>query len=121
VIVPRSAVSLRDLAALTAHTGLEYAMFTLGGQRLVFMGIRDEIPAVTIARARALNAEGWRFSGHTHPGVTALGLTASKGDQVILQQFINQQLSVIVNSVGEFRLFNKEVVKDLSNWLPGAR
>jgi len=38
VIVPKKSVKMSDLAALTAYTGDEFAMFTNGNERLIIRG-----------------------------------------------------------------------------------
>lgn len=106
VSVEKSTVSMSDLSALTAKTGVEYAMFTKGNQRLVIRGKENEVH-VTEEIARALNELGYRWSGHTHPGTDIRCLVASQGDMAILECF-DQQGSSIYNSVGEHIEFWKE-------------
>lgn len=65
--------------------------------------------------ANELASQGWRWSGHSHPGSSGFVLKASENDRTILKQFINQTQSVTVNSVGHYKLF----AKDWSTWLPG--
>jgi hypothetical protein len=55
--------------------------------------------------AKSLSEEGFRFSGHTHPGTSSMVLYASKGDTRILACF-NQKESAIYNSKGQYRRFN---------------
>jgi len=105
VIVPKKSADMRDLSALTAETGDEYAMFTKGGERLIVRGNTKRVP-VDDVQARELNAQGYRWSGHTHPGIERNSLFASEGDHVILDCF-EQQTSVIYNSVGNFNTFEK--------------
>jgi hypothetical protein len=103
-IVPKRSVSVRDLSALTAQTGDEFAMFTTGGRRLIVRGTQTSVPINTEA-AKELASKGWRWSAHTHPGITNAGLRASTGDVSVLQQFTRQTQSLISNSVGNVRRF----------------
>lgn len=68
VLVPKRTVCMKDLAALTASTGVEFAMFTKGGERLVIRGdeLRIEIGEEFLDK---LILQGYRLSGHTHPGI----------------------------------------------------
>ncbi|MBC7783105.1 MAG: hypothetical protein H7144_04630 [Burkholderiales bacterium] len=105
-IFPKNAVGLNDLAALTAKTGDEFAMFTTGGRRLIVRGSGDMIP-INVAEAQVLASQGWRWSAHTHPTVmTGNALSASAGDMAVLQTF-NQSQSIILNALGQTRRFTK--------------
>lgn len=106
VTVPKKSVKMSDLAALTATTGNEFALFTKGNSRLVIRG-NAKIVNIGIEDAKALAADGYRWSGHTHPGGTALVLIASDGDKAVLQCFPQEQ-SVIYNSKGEYNIYGKE-------------
>jgi hypothetical protein len=116
VIVSRRAVNMRDLSALTAETGQEFALFTCRKQRLIIMGDVRSVP-VNLARAEELARQGWRWSGHTHPGITDTVLHPSWDDRCILEQFLlhrGQQRSATFNSLGQFRPFRPPGL-----WLPG--
>jgi hypothetical protein len=97
---------MMDLAALTAKTGDEFAMFTLGAKRLVVRG-NDERVDINPMSAAELNALGYKWSGHTHPGGDMIALIASPGDKKVLGAF-NQDISVIYNSIGEYQTFTKK-------------
>lgn len=110
IVVNKGGVSHRDLAALTAKTGDEFAVFTTGGRRLVvrgtsrgFHGAIDEKWAIEKAK------QGWRFSAHTHPiprGVRSDAvLFSSDGDKKILRLFPNET-SAIINSKGDYLIFD---------------
>lgn len=103
IIISKGDVNLKDLAALTAKTGDEFAMFTRGSQRMI---IRGNASAVNIdgTMAQELYNEGFKWSGHTHPGTGINVKFASEGDMYILEQF-NQTQSVIFDSQGNFSLF----------------
>jgi hypothetical protein len=103
VTVPKSAVNMADLSALTAATGDEFAMFTKGGERLIIRGSVCEVN-IDISQAENLARQGYRWSGHTHPGTDMYCLQASTGDYEILGCF-NHCTSVIYNSKGIFRTF----------------
>ena len=58
----------------------------------------------------------WRFSGHTHPGITRTVLLASPEDRATLQLFqeVNGQAqSVILNSVREHKPFTQDLFYDI--------
>ena len=103
IIINKGDVNLKDLAALTAKTGDEFAMFTRGSQRMI---IRGNASAVYIdgAMAQELYNAGFKWSGHTHPGIGVNVKFASEGDMYILEQF-NQTQSVIFDSQGNFSVF----------------
>ena len=64
-VVTKSSVSMKDLAALTAWTGDEFAMFTKGKVRLIIRGNRYEV-RVDLDKAKELNVQRYKWSGHTH-------------------------------------------------------
>jgi len=102
VIIDKGDVSMTDLAALTAKTGDEFAMFTQGSRRLIVRGNAD-IVNITPEKAAEMSALGYKWSGHTHVG----SLVASKGDKRVLNAFKNQKTSVIYNEIGEKSRFFK--------------
>ena len=57
VIVSKRRFQLRDMAALTAETGDEFAMFTTGGRRLVVRGDHRRVP-IGIDEAQDLAQQG---------------------------------------------------------------
>ena len=69
---------------------------------------------VNIDIAKEYAAKGWRWSGHSHPGMTGIVLSPSDSDRIVLQQFTNQTYSSTINSVGNYQRFSK----DWSDWLP---
>ncbi len=105
-IVKKKNVNLKDLSALTAKTGDEYAMFTKGNERLIIRG-NSRMVNITAEKAKELANEGYKWSGHTHPGGTSLCMIASDGDRLILNAF-NQERSVIYNSKGQYQLFHDD-------------
>ena len=106
VIVKKRMVNMKDLSALTAFTGDEFAMFTKGGNRLIIRGNVNSVK-VDIDTAKKLAEQGYRWSGHTHPGISLNCLTASSGDKSILKCF-DQKLSVIYNSKGQYLTFERD-------------
>ena len=112
VIVQKNSVSMTDLAALSAATGDEFAMFTLKGDRLIVRGDERRV-YIGDDRAIALNAEGYRFSGHTHTKLLHNGmeLEPSDGDYGILKYF-DQKESVIYNIKGNYRTFENRNQKE---------
>lgn len=104
--MPKNKVNMKDLSALTAETGDEYAMFSKGKTRLI---IRGDATKVRVDKniAGQLANDGYRWSGHTHPGTDAFCLLPSDGDKAVLSCF-RQMQSAIYNSQGKFTLFDKE-------------
>ena len=103
VTVKKSDVSMRDLSALTAKTGVEFAMFTRKQERLIIRG-NDKSVNINPVSAVALSAQGYRWSGHTHVG---RNLIPSDGDRSVLNAFSHNK-SVIYNSYGKYYDFHKE-------------
>ena len=103
--VSKKDFNMRDLSSLTAKTGCEFAMFTKGNERLIIRGDALHVE-IGIEDAKELAAQGFRWSGHTHPGETFLAMQPSDGDYAILDCFA-QKNSVIYNSKGEFRTYEK--------------
>ncbi len=106
VTISKTDVSMADLSALTAKTGDEFAMFTKAGERLIVRGNSVKVN-ITPQEAQKLNADGYTWSGHTHPGTGRNCLIASQGDVEILKCF-GQLRSCIYNSAGEYLEFWKE-------------
>jgi hypothetical protein len=96
-------VSMLDLSALTAKTGDEFAMFTLGNKRVVIRGDERSI-VLPEKKVTQMIAQGYKWSGHTHPGSSGIALRASDADKVVLRAF-KQKTSVIYNSVGQYQTF----------------
>lgn len=111
--VRKNNVNLNDISALTAYTGDEFALFTNSGRRMIIRGDSISVP-VNQSTAQNLANQGWRWSGHTHPGMTRTILAPSEGDRLILKQFTKQKYSATYNSVGNYQKFSK----DWSDWLP---
>lgn len=103
--VPKNSVNMADLSALTAKTGDEFAMFTKGNERIIIRGNPYKVN-IDIDEAERLSADGYKWSGHTHPGFDFLCMQPSDGDYSILDCF-KQPNSVIYNSKGDYRPFEK--------------
>jgi len=102
--VKKSDVSMADLSALTAKTGVEFAMFTRKQERLIVRGDENHVN-VTVDNAAELNAQGYKWSGHTHVGLRdGWELSPSDGDREILSRF-NQKECAIYNVKGESLTF----------------
>lgn len=98
-LVRKRDVSMNDLSAMTAKTGDEFAMFTRKGERLIVRGDAESIPLLKKDIIK-LRDEGYRWSGHTHPGIMDADLIASDGDKTALFLF-NQNKSAIYNAIGK--------------------
>lgn len=105
----------RDLAALTAATGDEFAMFSTGGRRLIYRGDFESVP-VTPEIGADLAAQGWRWSSHVHPGFDASVLRSSPGDRAVLDAMGGER-SAIFNSYGQQRIFTP-LGDSLEGWKP---
>lgn len=106
VTVSKKAVNLKDIAALTAKTNVEYAVFTRKSERMVIRGAPDHV-YITPEMAQSMAADGWRWSGHTHPGQGPNVKIASQGDVDVLKAF-GQEYSVILDSTGKYEIFGGE-------------
>lgn len=106
VFVKKSEVTMSDLSALTAKTGVEFAMFSKSGKRLIVRGDNVSVN-IDISAAKKLAKAGYRFTGHTHPGDDSNVLIASGDDYEILKTF-NQTRSVTYNSKGDFMVYSLE-------------
>lgn len=107
IIVSKNQVNMTDLAALTAETGVEFAMFTKGGDRLIIRGDTKSVN-VDVETAQKLAQEGYKWSGHTHPGLDMNAMFPSEGDKLILSCF-RQEKSVIYNSKGQHYTFEGDL------------
>lgn len=114
VIVSKS-FGQRDLTALTAATGDEFAMFSAGGRRLIYRGDAGSVP-ITPELGEKLSAQGWRWSSHVHPGADIGVLRSSTGDRAVLDAMGGQR-SAIFNSIGQRRLFTPQG-DSLEGWRP---
>lgn len=103
VTVRKRGVNMKDLAALTASTGDEFAMFTKGGERLVVRGDAYHVN-IDPSDAAAMAMQGYRWSGHTHPGDDVNVCIASPGDVAVLKSF-GQKRSAISDSLGRIMTF----------------
>lgn len=104
--VHKKSVNMKDLAAMTAETGDEFAMFTKGGERLIIRGDNTSV-YINEDEARKMAAKGYRFSGHTHPTTDPLDLLASDGDRNVLKAF-GMERSVIYNPAGQYNVYEAE-------------
>ncbi len=106
IVVLKNSINMADLAALTAKTNNEFAMFTKGNTRLIIRGDSVKVN-INSEQAHKLSDEGYKWSGHTHPGASINCMLPSDGDKAILKCF-SQKTSVIYNSKGQFATFEKE-------------
>ncbi|MDO3891461.1 RHS domain-containing protein, partial [Salmonella enterica] len=102
----------QDLAALSAATGDEFAMFSTGGRRLIIRGNATSVP-IDMAKAQELSAQGWRWSSHVHPDGT---LMSSDGDRAILGAMGGQR-SAIFDPDGNRKIFTPDG-DSMEGWLP---
>ena len=91
-----------DKSAYT-YNGLGLRMFTRGSQRLIVRGGMNNVN-IDGVRAQELASAGYKWSGHTHPGIGDWVKTPSPGDRFILNSF-KQNQSAIYDGTGKFELF----------------
>lgn len=65
---------------MTAATGVEFAVFTRRAERLVIRGNETGVPK-SLKELEKLSKQGYRFTGHTHPGTAINFNWPSKGDK----------------------------------------
>lgn len=111
VVVSKRSVSMKDLAALTAHEGVEFAMFTRKGKRLIIRGGRNDVN-IDDEKMKKLAQLGYRWSGHTHPVTNLHELVPSPGDRNVLRAS-GKNLSVIYSSTGRKYVFGIDEKDDL--------
>jgi YD repeat-containing protein len=114
-IVPKRGFGQSDLAALGAATGDEFAMFTIGGRRLLVRGDSGGVPISLLdGSAEALASKGWRWSSHVHSDGTVI---SSAGDRAVLSLFGNPRSAILTPS-GPRGLFNSQGDLLGPGWLP---
>lgn len=86
---------MADLSAITAEAGVEYALFTKGAKRMVVRGDMGSVN-IDIDKAKDSAQNGYRWSGHTHPGYDLFALTASDGDYYVLKAFGQKRAVFII-------------------------
>jgi A nuclease of the HNH/ENDO VII superfamily with conserved WHH len=105
IVIGKGEVSIQDIAALTARTGDEFAIFTKGNERMILRGNGDRIE-VSPQLLQQLKSEGWRWSAHSQPGTRIGDAVASAADQRVLRE-LGQNQSLIVNSRGDANIFTQ--------------
>ena len=73
---------------------------------MVIRGGADHV-YITPEIAHNMAADGWRWSGHPHPGAGPNVKIASPGDVEVLKAF-GQEYSVILDSTGKYAVFGGE-------------
>jgi len=95
-------VNIKDLAALTAATGDEFALFSSGNSKiLIHGGIKWEIPEDVW---RIISEHQYVWEGHSHPTFTGK-IVASREDLDTLKLFTWQRKSYIIDLNGEVEEF----------------
>lgn len=102
--------SIYSLAALTAKTGDEFAMFAKGDVKIIVRGNKG---GWTISKdlLRKIYDEQLRWTGHSHP--TTVNLEASADDRRTLEQFKWQKKSTVVDLNGNTVEFTKNILQDM--------
>lgn len=109
--VNKREVSMKDLAALSAHENVEFAVFTKKGKRLIIRGGRNDVN-IDEKKMAELARQGYKWSGHTHPVTNSLELVPSEGDRCVLRAS-GRQYSVIYSSTGKKYVFGIEEKDDI--------
>ena len=109
ITVNKRDCGLKDIAALSAHEGVEFALLTRKGERMVFRGNDHHVNSLNGLTVPQYRDAGWKWSGHTH---VYGGTIPSDGDLKILKLF-NQNQSAIYDYRGERGMvFNDEAKMD---------
>ncbi len=116
IIIKKNDVNVYDIACLTAKTGNEFAIFTLGGRRMI---LRGDYKAIEIPRVLTdkLKAEQWKWSAHTHvqpgdllpSGVGKLREPSDPtplGDKDVLAT-LDQEQSLLLDSLGRRKVYSQ--------------
>lgn len=117
ITIKKNDISAYDLSCLTAKTGDEFAMFTLGSQRMILRGNKQTV-RIPDPLFEKLKSQKWTWSAHTHPAdinAPNLRLSGLDGDIGILLE-LNQEQSMIINSLGKRRIFDLNAV-DFTNYI----
>ena len=99
-------VTMKDISALTAITGLEYGLFERNDIYIIVKGTYNSIYLNERESAKLINGK-FKWIGHTHPGNSFNCLIPSDGDYNTLKMF-KQKRSTIYNSVGDYYVFGEE-------------
>lgn len=99
-------VKMKDLSCLTAYTGKEYSLFSRNDRQYLVVGTEKGIK-IPEDLSNTLIQTGYKWSGHTHVGITDFCLLPSDADYETLRKF-RQKKSVIYNSVGNYYVFGEE-------------
>lgn len=88
VIIKKKDVNFRDMCALAAHEGVEFAMLSRRGERMLIRGTLEHVDAINGVTAKQYRNDGWRWSGHVH---VLGGLVPSSFDIYIMKLFGQNQ------------------------------
>lgn len=108
ITVNKRDCGLKDIAALSAHEGVEFALLTRKGERMVFRGNDHHVNSLNGLTVPTYRDAGWKWSGHTH---VYGGLLPSDGDTKILKLF-NQKQSAIYDYRGQWGIMYAEEKTD---------
>lgn len=98
IVVKSKSIHVRDLAALTAVTGDEFAIFTKGSKKILVRGnkLKWRLPEDLVDKVKE---EKWIWDSHSHPVITKPN--PSPEDRNTLRLFTWQEKSIIINLKGE--------------------
>lgn len=99
-------ITMKDMACLTAVTGLEYALFERNDKYIVVQGSKYNIRLDKKLVAEVVNKK-YTWVGHTHPGTNYFCTMPSDDDYSVLK-VIGQKRSAIYNSAGDVHVFESE-------------
>lgn len=100
--------NIKDLAALTAYSGHEFALFSKNNKKILIHGGNGSL-IVDNYLSNKLLSEKWNFDGHSHPTIT--GLKASIADMKTLNLFTWQDESYIIDLTGKVIIIKRQ------NWV----
>jgi len=103
--VKKKDVSLDDLAALSAKSKCEFALFTKGKNSIVLRGGYSSCNIGKTLQEEVIDNK-WEWVGHSHPTVTRI--SASKEDVLALKHFTWQKNSSIIDLRGNVITFTAD-------------
>ena len=102
--------SIYSLAALTAKTGDEFAMFAKNDVKIIIRGASNKPWIVPDDLLRRIFDEKLRWTGHSHP--TTVNLEASVEDRETLHKLTWQKKSAVIDLNGDVKEFTPNVAAD---------
>lgn len=84
------------MCALAAHEGVEFAMLTRRGERMLIRGTLKSVDAINGVTAKQYRNDGWRWSGHVH----VVGGTVPSSFDIYIMKLFGQDQSALYDLYG---------------------